>query len=397
MTERGALAETARSRLPFGLTRGAAAAITTIVTVGVAVSLLPPLVSLTLAGRGFSERTIGFVVATVAIASLVTSPFAARIAARFGAANVIMTVTPIAGVLVLLVWFTSDLRLLVPIIFGYGAAMALCFSLSEYWINAATPERRRGAVMGFYATLLSIGFAIGPGIIAIAGANSIRPYLIGAALMALGALPAYFARGSSPDFGERPRRPFAAYIFAVPTATLGVFAFGVGESSGFAFLPLWGEHLKFSPAVAPLLASAMTLGNVAFQIPLGMLADRIARRPVLLACGLVGAIGMALAWFASGSALLLAAVLFIWGGATAGIYTVALAHLASRFSGADLASATSAVVFCYALGMLTGPIAVGDAMARAPVAGLPLVLGVVFAIYAIIVAARLALSRRPPP
>src|SRR6188474_3743146 len=146
----GALAGPTRDTLParFGLTRGAVAAITTIVAVGVAVSLLPPLVSLTLAGRGFSERTIGFVVATIAVASLLTSPFAARIAVRFGAANVIATVTPIAAVLIPLVWLTSDLRLLVPIIFGYGIVISLCFTLSEYWIGAATPEGRRGAVMG---------------------------------------------------------------------------------------------------------------------------------------------------------------------------------------------------------------------------------------------------------
>jgi MFS family permease len=391
MTRRGrdALANGDETDWPFGLTRGAAAAITTIVAVGVAVSLLPPLISLTLAGRGFSERTIGFVVATSAVASLATTPFAARIAGRFGAANVIATVTPIAALLIPLVWFTTDIRLLVPIIFAYGVVMALCFTLSEYWISAATPERRRGVVMGFYATLLSIGFAIGPGIIALVGADSIRPYLIGSALMALAALPAFAARRVSPDFSERVGRPFAAYLFAVPTATLGVFAFGVGESSGFAFLPLWGEHLGFSTATAPLLASAMTLGNVAFQIPLGLLADRIARRPLLLACGLVGAFGMALAWFASGSALMLAGVLFIWGGATA----VALSHLASRFSGADLASANAALVFCYALGMLTGPVAVGDAMARTPTGGLPLVLGLAFAGYSTFVGLRL-ISRR---
>ena len=278
----------------FGLTRGALAAITTMVAVGIAVSLLPPLLALTLAERGVSERAIGLLVATIALASLFTTPFAARLAGRFGTANVIAAVTPLAAIIMIVVWFVPDIRLLLPLVFLYGAAIALAFTLSEYWIATATPDRRRGFVMGLYATVLSIGFAIGPAIVALAGANSIRPFLIGAVLMGLSALPALAARGVSPKLGAAARHRFAAYIFAVPTATLGVFAFAVGESSGFAFLPLWGAHLGFSLATAPLLASAMTLGNLAFQIPLGLLADRVARRPVLLACGLVGAIGMLL-------------------------------------------------------------------------------------------------------
>jgi MFS family permease len=366
------------------------------VAVGIAVSLLPPLLALTLAQRGVSERAIGFLVATIALASLCATPFASRIAARFGTANVIAAVTPLAAILMIVVWFISDIRLLIPTIFLYGAAIAIAFTLSEYWIVAATPDRRRGFVMGLYATILSIGFAIGPAIVALAGANSIRPFLIGATLMGLSALPALAARGVSPKFEAAARHRFTVYIFAVPTATLGVFAFAVAESSSFAFLPLWGTHLGFGLATAPLLASAMTLGNVAFQIPLGLLADRIARRPLLLACGLMGAIGMALAWLASGSAAQLVAILFVWGGATAGIYTVALAHLASRFSGADLANANAALVFCYALGALTGPAMVGDAMARTPTAGLPLVLGFVFVAYSLIVAFRMARRPRGP-
>lgn len=380
----------------FGLTRGALAAITTMVAAGIAVSLLPPLLALTLSERGVSERAIGFLVATIALASLCTTPFAARIAGRFGTANVIAVANPLAATLIIVVWFIADIRLLIPAVFLYGAAIALTFTLSEYWIATATPEHRRGFVMGLYATVLSIGFSIGPAIVALAGANSIRPFLIGAVLMGLSALPALAARGASPKFQAGARHRFAVYILAVPAATLGVFAFAIAESSGFAFLPLWGRHLGFGLATAPLLASAMTLGNVAFQIPLGLLADRIPRRRLLLACGMTGALGMALAWLASGSVLPLVAILFVWGGATAGIYTVALAHLASRFSGADLASANAALVFCYALGMLIGPVVVGDAMARAPVGGLPLVLGLVFVAYSIIVAFRMARGPRSP-
>lgn len=377
----------------LGLTRGAAAAMATMVAVGVAVSLLPPLLSLNLAERGVSERTIGLLVATIALASLAITPQAARIAAIFGTARVIMGCTLAAATIMPFVWLIKDVAFLFPLAFIYGAAMTLCFTLSEYWINATTPEHRRGLVMGIYATVLSLGFAVGPVIISILGTASIRPFLAGAAIMLISALPAFIARDAAPDFSEAPSKRFAAFIFAIPVATIGVFVFAFSEQSGFAFLPLWGRHLGFESQSAVLLTSAMVLGNVVFQIPLGLLADRVDRRAVLLGCGLVGMGGMAVAWAVSSHALPLMAVLLIWGGATAGIYTVGLAHLASRFTGADLASANAAFIFCYALGMLVGPVIAGDAMARAPTGGLPIVLISAFALYAAIVAMRM-LTRR---
>ncbi|MGQ7792938.1 MFS transporter [Faunimonas sp. B44] len=380
-----------------GLTPGALAAIATIVAVGVAVGLLPPLLSLTLTARGVSERTVGVLVAVIALAALAVTPFASRIAARFGTAPTIAAATLVMAALVPGAWLIDSLPLLFPLVFLYGGATSLCFTLSEYWINAATPDHRRGLVMGIYATLLSIGFAIGPALIALLGADSAAPFLVGSGVLAAASLPALAARGLSPDFQEAPRTRFSAFILAVPVATIGAFVFAMAEGGGFAFLPVWGQHLGFERNLAPLLASAMTLGNVAFQIPLGMLADRVDRRAVLFALGVAGSAGMALAWAVSGSPMLLLAVLFLWGGATAGIYTVGLAHLAGRFRAGELAGANAAFVFCYALGMLVGPLLLGDAIARSPEAGFPLVLGTGFLVYAALVALRMRRSRTAGP
>ncbi len=377
----------------LGLTRGAVAAIATMVSVGIAVSLLPPLLSLNLASRGVSERTIGLLVATIALASLFVTPFAARIAGAFGTARTIAACTIFSGFVMPTVWLIKGVALLFPLAFVYGAAMTLCFTLAEYWINVSTPDHRRGLVMGIYATVLSLGFAVGPAIISVLGSNSFRPFLVGSAILLLSALPALAARGASPDFSERPRMRFASFIFAIPVATIGVFVFAMAEQSGFAFLPLWGRHLGMQANTAVLLTTAMVLGNVAFQIPLGLLADRFDKRALLLCCGLAGLLGMVAAWSVSGTTLPLMVVLLLWGGASAGIYTVGLAHLASRFSGGDLAGANAAFIFCYALGMLVGPVITGDAMARAPTFGFPLVLGIAFALYVAIVLSRMYRAR----
>ncbi|MDH3195201.1 MAG: MFS transporter [Hyphomicrobiales bacterium] len=386
----------ARLAARFGITPGATAAIATMVSVGIGISLLPPLISLTLSARGVSERMIGLIVAAAALSTLVSTPLAAPIAARLGTATTIAGCTFFAAAIIPFVWATTSLALLFALVFAYGFAITLCFVLSEYWINAVTPQQRRGFIMGLYATMLSIGFALGPAIIAVLGYTTIRPFIVGSVLFALAGIPTVVARNLSPDFSSETRHRFLPFIFAVPAATFGVFVFAMGETSGFTFLPLWGQNLAYTPFVVPLLASAMTLGNALFQIPLGLLADRFDKRIILLICGTIGFAGMVAAWTVTASPVALMAVLFVWGGFTGGLYTVGLAHLASRFSGSDLASATAAYIFCYALGMLIGPLIVGDSLARWPLAGFPLVLGIVFAAYALVTAWRIAVSRMSP-
>ncbi len=283
-----------------GLTRGAIVAISTIVPVGIAIGLFPPLLALTLSDRGVSERTIGFLVASMAVAVLFATPQASRIGRRFGIGITIGATILSAAALVPVFWLFETITVLFALAFLYGCATSICFTLSEYWINAATPSKRRGLVMGIYATLLSIGFAIGPGILVILGTDSIRPFLAGSFVLCLSAIPASIGRRRAPGFRDQTMPKFLPFIFAVPAATLGALTFAAAESGGFSFLPLWGKHLGFPAIVLPLLASAMTLGNVVFQIPLGMLSDRVDRRFVLLVLGLVGALGMAAAYAASG-------------------------------------------------------------------------------------------------
>lgn len=68
--------------------------------------------------------------------------------------------------------------------------------------------------------------------------------------------------------------------------------------------------------------------------------------------------------------------------------------ITSRVSVADLAAADGAFIFCYSLGMLVGPVALGETMGRLPLTGFPLVPGAVFAFYVAFAIGSIAASRR---
>ena len=83
---------------------------------------------------------------------------------------------------------------------------------------------------------------------------------------------------------------------------------------------------------------------------------------MLLAAGLAEIVGAALIPFAAGRGWAFYATLFVWSGLIGTLYTVGLAHLGARFTGADLASANAAFVILYNAGLALGPPVVGGGM-----------------------------------
>jgi hypothetical protein len=61
----------------------------------------------------------------------------------------------------------------------------------------------------------------------------------------------------------------------------------------------------------------------------------------------------------AGNAWSFFAVLFVWGGVVAALYSVGLALLEGSYSGTKLASANAAFVMLYSAGRLVGPPLVG--------------------------------------
>lgn len=341
-------------------TIGIAVAIACVSLVGVALSLSIPLLTFAMERRGISGTMIGLNTAMGGFATLAVAPGIARAAGVLGVRPLLIGALVLGGATILGFAVVGPFWAWFPLRFAFGAALAVLFVLSEFWINAFAPERSRGFVMGVYATSLSVGFAAGPAILAMTGAEGLAPYAVCAALYGAAALPVLLARGLAPTL-EQPAegRGVVYFILIAPIATVGAFVFGAVETGGFAFLPLFGADIGLRPEHAALLVSMMAIGNIVSQIPIGLVSDRVDRRGLILvlsAASLVCSVGIPLS---SGSTTALFVLVSIWGGFVGGLYTVALAHLGARFSGVDLATANAAFVTMYSVGLMAGPPALG--------------------------------------
>ncbi len=344
--------------------RSIVAAIATISVVGTGLGLSGPLISLLMEQEGYSSSVIGANTAVAGLAAIIATPFVTRVARRFGVIRTIVTAIILSALELVALYFTDPVPTWFILRFLLSLFLCVLFVLSEFWINHAASEKNRGIILGIYGTVLSIGFATGPAIVSYVGIDGFLPFGIGAAIMLIALIPALWARSGQPVIETSQETPsILPYLFVVPLATAAGFVFGAAEQSQLSLLPVYGTSTGMNASQAAILLTVLGIGNVVFQMPLGLWSDRVRdRRSILLVCGLAGVAGTIFLPMVSHSVWLTYTVIFLWGGVIGGLYTVGLAHLGSRLTGADLAQANAAFVLCYAIGMTIGPQLVGFSM-----------------------------------
>ncbi len=368
------------------------AAILTITLVGMGLNLVFPLLSIRLANAGYSNLYVGVATAISGIANILIAPLIPGWARRFGVRRVILVALALSTLSICLFDFAPNEASDLALRFIFGAAIGALFLMSEYWINAAAPEARRGLVLGIYGSFLALGFAAGPLILELVGTAGPEPFYWGALIFVGAAVPVAVLAGGAPDMEEGSHASVLTFFIAVPIATLAGFLFGILEPSAFNLFPVYGLGIGLPLSHATALISAMALGNI-LQIPIGILSDRLDRRVMLLICGILGTMGAAVLPLLSAYPNGLFIGLIIWSGIASGLYTVGLTLLGARYRGADLAHANAAFIILYNAGMIVGPPLIGATMDAMPPQGFFVGMGGIFLIYSVVAGIRLSLNK----
>lgn len=342
--------------------RSLVAVIASVFGVGVSFGALVPLMSLVLEERGIDTAMIGLNSSMFPLAVLVVTPFLPRLAARLGTLASMLLGLSVTVAAVLLLPALPQLWAWFVLRFVIGSGVALHWLVSETWMNLIATERTRATILGAYATVLAGGFALGPVLLQFTGTDGWLPFLLAAAAIAGSALPLLIGIGLAPPLtAHRGHTPWRMLAFA-PVAMTAALVGGLTDTGLFVLLPLYGLRVGFDEATAVLLLTVFTAGNLALQIPIGWLADRVSRRHVLMGCAAVGVLGAAALPAVLGNPVLLWSLLFVWGGTIFAYYTVGLSLLGQSFPAAQFTAANASFIVLYELGSVGGPVIGGAAM-----------------------------------
>jgi MFS family permease len=321
-----------------------------------------PLVPLALEQQGHDKLTIGIVSAVWAIGMLAFGTRIPQLAARFGAVPAIVGSVIVGALINCAYTVTSGPVAWAALNFLHGAIGGVPWVVSEIWMNVVVEENRRGRVMGIYAALVALGLALGPLVLQVVGVYGPAPFLTGAGLSVLVALPLLPHWRTAPLVRIDGSSGFSTVVVLAPLAMFAAFACGFGEHVAFSFLPVYAVGAGVPAETGALWLSAFVLGNVILQWPIGWAADHADRRGVLAGCTLASAILVVILPLVSAKSPGVIGVVMLWGGASFAIYPVGLALLGQRFKGGDIARANTAFSMLYILGGLVSRPLTGAAM-----------------------------------
>lgn len=358
---------------------GITGVIATVSVFAMAQGLSYPLLSFILQRQGVSPAMIGLSAAMTPIGFIVSSPPIPAMARRFGAGRTALTCAALSALVLALIGLTQNLYLWFPLRFLIGVVTNPLYVLSEIWVIALAPPSRRGRVMGVYSTVISAGFAAGPLCLLAVGTEGWPPFLVGiAAFIFCGACLA-LVLGRLPKVDEAGHGVSVMGFVPLAWLLLATVVVAAGfEQAVLALLPVYGTYYGIPEARMSALLSAMIAGNIAMQMPLGLLAERLTARLVRFICVSLTVLGCVLLPLLIDTALIWPCV-FVWGAVSYGIYTMSIIELGERFTGSTLVAGNAAFSLMWGVGGIAVPPLAGGVMDLIGASGLPITLGAICA------------------
>ncbi|MCP4188825.1 MAG: MFS transporter [Gammaproteobacteria bacterium] len=354
------------------------AACAAITVFGFAFGMTYPLLSLILESRGVSSDMIGINSAMMPLGILLFSSVIPVAARRFGARNVAISAALVSGFIILGYKVFDNLAAWFLIRLLQGMSISTLFVLSESWIVGSAGDHNRGKIVAIYSSVLSGSFGAGPLLVGFIGIEGWLPFVLGAAVVFIGAIPFFFIREETTSAPEEAR-PSGIFDFApkAPVLLVAVGIFAIFDAATLSLFPVYGMKNGLDISTSANILTVLIIGNVFLQLPIGWLCDRFPHRYILTGCALTTSLLLLFIPFTINSDLKWP-LLIIIGTTGYGVYTVSLTSLGDRFKGLELVNGSAAFAIMWGFGALFGSVSGGWTMLGFGPHGLPVSLALIY-------------------
>jgi len=181
-----------------------------------------------------------------------------------------------------------------------------------------------------------------------------------------------------------------------PLGCVGIFLLGGIFSAQFGMVSVWGTQAGLSVRDLTIFVSAIYVGGLVLQYPIGWLSDRVDRRKVVMWLAAFGAVALMVPVVFDLPFALLVLIGAIGGGVSNPLYSLLLAYVNDYLAKSDMAAASAGLMFINGLGAISGPVITAWIMGLIGSSGFFLFMAILFAALAGYAAWRMTQRRGTP-
>lgn len=326
------------------------------------VGLVAPLIAIVLSEHGANSLVVGLVGTTMFAAfTLASFPIGAA-TDRIGPKPILVGGLIVYGFSVALFAFIENIWLFFATRAIEGVGGAAISVATETMINQLSAPGERARRMSYYALSVGAGWAAGP----LMGAFlfEIRPSIPFLACFAFSMIAAVMAASLIPKTGSTSHEVhglFGGFSASLIVPLSAGALYGYLMSSLVTLIPLYFKAMNVGEQQMASIITAVIIGTILSQVPIGYAADKFGKRRTVLVCALLLTVIFVVMPFHSDWRL------FLLTGALAGalagsFYPIGLAMIGGAVNKQRLGAATALFSLSFGVGSLTGPAVSGFAM-----------------------------------
>ncbi|WP_218121083.1 MFS transporter [Nitrosomonas mobilis] len=240
-----------------------------------------------------------------------------------------------------------------------GFCIAGLTAIIESWLNTKSSNKTRGRVLGFYMLAYYLSMAFGQTLVNLTDVGKPDLFMLASSLIVLSLVPIAMTRLVEPNLSESHALNIKDLYSASPPGIVGAGVAGLIVGSFYALGVVFATRIGLSVSEAALFMSTVVLGGLAFQFPIGVLADRYDRRVVISVTLLAVSItwGLLAGIVASGLPFFVLLSMALWfGGAMSSLYPLCVAETFDRLERRYYVAASGRLLMIYSIGATLGPL-----------------------------------------
>ncbi|WP_406736387.1 MFS transporter [Thioclava sp. GXIMD4215] len=253
---------------------------------------------------------------------------------------------------------------------------------AESWLNSSVEKENRGQLLAAYMVVQSIGIVSAQLMLNVGDPAGYFLFVIPSILVSLAFTPILLSAVHAPDFSSGKRMSFRRLWTVSPFGCVGIFLMGGVFSALFGMVSVWGTQAGLNVKQISLFVSAIYVGGLIAQFPLGYLSDRVDRRMMVTVLTVIATLSMLYLFFATPPFWVLLPMAAVLGGISNPVYSILVAYTNDFLDRSEMPAASAGLMFLYGIGSVAGPVVTGWMMETLGPQAFFLFIGVLYALLA---------------